>query len=290
MGSELQIDSIQKLKFLRETDGKHKSGLRVYYKSVRATKYTLLNHSSHRSVPKLYIDHTAGTAHGGYTITTTERSVKTTTGFSRFEYSLAPQRELEFIVTEEVVHTSDLMSDEALQGLLEKEGLALREQGILLEEMVTEIQEMIQRRALKKALTRVINGVADENDLSAWSKIEGNFMVPPAVLEPLAKKATINNEIQAHKRLLKAQTDTIDKITKTQARLRENIKGLEKVEAGDLLKRYLKDLNEQEDELLKANSSIKQLDEQIFAAQASLTTVNGQCIASAKAALHAVNE
>merc|ERR1712151_306045 len=99
-------------------------------------------------------------------------------------------------------------------------------------------------------------------------------MVPPAVLEPLANKATINNEIQAH-------TDTIDKITKTQARLRENIKGLEKVEAGDLLKRYLKDLNEQEDELLKANSSIKQLDEQIFAAQASLTTVNAQCIANA---------
>merc|ERR1712066_685796 len=115
-------------------------------------------------------------------------------------------------------------------------------------------------------------------------------MVPPAVLEPLANKATIHNEIQAHKRQLKAQTDTIDKITKTQARLRENIKGLEKVEAADLLKRYLKDLNEQEDELLKANSSIKQLDEQIFAAQASLTKVNAQCIANAKAALRDVNE
>jgi ubiquitin len=288
--SELQSNSIQKLKFLREAGGKHKSGLRVYYKSVRATKYTVMNHSSHRSVPKLYIDHTASTKHGGYTITTTERSVKTATGFSRFDYSLAPQRELEFVVTEEAVYTSDLVSDESLQGLLDKEGSALREQEILPEEMVTEIQEMIQRRALKKALTRVINCNADDNDLSAWNKIEGKFMVPRAVLEPMAKRATINNEIQAHKRSLKAQNDTIDKITKIQARLRENIKGLEKVNADDLLKRYLKDLNEQEDELLKANTSIKQLDEQIFAAQASLTAVNAECLANAKAALHAVND
>merc|ERR1712187_974765 len=100
----------------------------------------------------------------------------------------------------------------------------------------------------------------------------------------------INNEIQDHKRQLKAQNDTIDKITKIQARLRENIKVLEKVTADDLLKRYLKDLNEQEDELLKANSSIKQLDDQIFAAQASLTAVNAECLANAKAALNAVNE
>jgi ubiquitin len=288
--SELQSKTIQTLKFLREVGGKHMRGVRVHYKSVRGTKYTVVNHSSDRSVPRLYIDHTASPAHGGYTITTTERSVKTATGFSRFDYSLAPQQELECIVMEEAVHASDFTSDEALQGLLEKEGEALKEQQILTEEKLADIQEMIQRRALVKALTRVINCNTDEKDLSAFSRLQGKFAVSETVLEPMAKKVKMNGEIQTYTRQLKAQNDTIEKITKIQARLRENIKGLEKVSADDLLKRYLKDLNEQEDELLKASKSIEELNEQIFQTQASLTAVSAECVTNAKVALQAANE
>ena len=289
--TQLQSNTVQKIKFLKEQGAKHKNAVRVYYKSVRATKYEIVNHSAGRSVPKLYIDHTASTAHSGYTITTTEASVKTATGFSRFEYSLAPQQELECVVCEEAMYHTDLSSDSAIRALLENNAEELMEQNVLTAEMVTEMNDMISRRALKKALQRVINGYADASDYSEWTKeASRKFGMPTSVLEPMAKKAKIGEDIEAQKRLLNAQNETIKTIDRIQSRLRENIKGLEKVSAGELLTRYLKDLNEQEDALLKANKQIELLNDEIYAEQAKLAAVNADGIANAKRALQACDE
>ena len=109
----------------------------------------------------------------------------------------------------------------------------------------------------------------------------------PAVLALMDKKEAIAAEIAAQKRLTTAQAATIDKITKIQGRLRENIKGLEKVSAGDLLKRYLKDLDTQEDQLLAASAAIEALNDRVFDASARLASARLECGKCVKAALEA---
>merc|ERR1712144_79879 len=55
-------------------------GAKLMHKCIKTTRYTLRNNSTDRKVEKLYVDHTAGTQHGGFVITTTERRVKAVTG------------------------------------------------------------------------------------------------------------------------------------------------------------------------------------------------------------------
>merc|ERR1711988_1625703 len=54
------------------------------------TRYVLRNNGTRR-IPRLYVDHTASPAAGGFTILTTDRAVKTVTGFSRYSFDLQPQ-------------------------------------------------------------------------------------------------------------------------------------------------------------------------------------------------------
>ena len=61
-------------------------GMRVSYIARGETTYTIKNCSNEKSVGKLYVDHTASHMHGGYVITTTEKCIKSTATFARFEF------------------------------------------------------------------------------------------------------------------------------------------------------------------------------------------------------------
>jgi cob(I)alamin adenosyltransferase len=54
--------------------------------------------------------------------------------------------------------------------------------------------------------------------------------------------------------------DHVKKIFNNQYRLRENIKSLENVQNSVLVERYLKDLNQEEDDLRKANKEVELLE------------------------------
>merc|ERR1719181_77633 len=61
-------------------------------------------------VPVLYIDHTADSSRGGFTITSDEHRVKDVTGFSRFELTLASEEERELVVEEEASYETEVAS------------------------------------------------------------------------------------------------------------------------------------------------------------------------------------
>jgi hypothetical protein len=70
-----------------------------------------------------------------------------------------------------------------------------------------------------------------------------------------ARLAEVNRKINSHQEYIK-------QVFQNQARLRENIKSLEKVSNSSLVDRYLKDLNQEEDNLIKTRQAIDHLERQ----------------------------
>jgi len=75
------------------------------------------------------------------------------------------------------------------------------------------------------------------------------------VLFHRSKKQELQRQMNVH-------NDHIKKIFENQSRLRDNIKSLEKILDSDLVRRYLKDLNRQEDDLNSTRKNITELVEE----------------------------
>jgi chromosome segregation ATPase len=91
--------------------------------------------------------------------------------------------------------------------------------------------------------------------------------------------AGLESEIQSRKRNMQSQRQVIENVKQVQMRLRENIKGLEKIESKStetLLKRYLTDLNKQEDQLVAANKAIGGSEDEIFNREQMLNSVRAK--------------
>jgi len=111
-------------------------------------------------------------------------------------------------------------------------------------------------------LNLVLNGSYGERDIINWRS--GSSISTPTVFEgklqqiPLISKSLLDklevvlNHHSKKKeiaRRIQVFNDHIRKIFENQSRLRENIKSLEKILDSDLVRRYLKDLDTQEDDL-----------------------------------------
>ena len=295
--------------------------LNVRYKATRVTKYSISNPSLTQSVPKLYIDHTASTKNGGYTIITTDKCVKSTTGFGRFLHTLGPQEQLEFVVEEEATYTKRLTTEKEIRDFIKKEKVGgHHEMGKhMFLYHVNCIEAMLMRKALLGVLSRITNSRANVfmDELEEWYTVVkkaisfwqhdrknenshysygrnplntlyscvvgkssqafnnaddsddssgyfGNSVQEEdfdRILSLLMEITKCKTQITTYNREKETQKSTIDKIHQTQKRLRENIIGLEKVNAKELLKRYLDDLNSQEDELHAANVRIEKIND-----------------------------
>lgn len=67
-------------------------------------------------------------------------------------------------------------------------------------------------------------------------------------------------------RVLQANKSHVEKIYESQKRIRENIKAVEKLSLGDLVKRYADDLNKEEDDLIATREATERLEGQEMAA------------------------
>eukprot|EP00747_Dinoflagellata_sp_TGD_P060790 gnl/TRDRNA2_/TRDRNA2_152199_c0_seq1.p1 gnl/TRDRNA2_/TRDRNA2_152199_c0~~gnl/TRDRNA2_/TRDRNA2_152199_c0_seq1.p1 ORF type:complete len:779 (-),score=159.35 gnl/TRDRNA2_/TRDRNA2_152199_c0_seq1:307-2643(-) len=286
---ELQTKSVEYVELLRPAGEQQPFGVRVYHKAVKVTNYAIVNNGD-RTIPKIYIDHTASPSHGGYSITTTANCIKNVTGFSRFAFTLVPHQELAVVVHEEAEYPTDLVADVAIRGFLDKEAPKLVAAGILSEEVMASIRQLLSRRSLRSLLTRMAQDISKNGDKEQLEKLSSSFNGLQPLVSTMERKASLTANLDTARRKLRTQDATIEKITQIQARLRENIKGLEKVRADSLLKRYLEDLNTQEDELRKANSEIESLHEQIFSIQAKVDATQAECLAKAKETLQVFRE
>jgi len=251
-----------------DCSGRQKNdGIQVCYQAKRETKYTIKNCSSEKSVSKLYVDHTASPLHGGFVITTQDKCVKKTANFSRFEFNLAPEQEIEFCVKEEAQYGRQLRSLYDLLSFHKKIIPQLVASNKVSKQFMSDLEGLIALRQLKEELTKLRNGHINQADIDRCKVIMTKSYLR-VVIQETEKWLVLKNKIEEKKRSIKTQKSNKEDIKEIQARLRENIKNFEHVvnnsATNKLLERYLKDLNKQEDELINCNKLVEKLTGEIF--------------------------
>lgn len=257
------------VKYNVTTEGvRQPAGCVLSQRHIIVTTYTMKNNNIDRVIPKLYVDHSASSAHNGYVITTkSDNLIKAVTGFSRYQFKLLPQKEITFDVTEEAVFENSFSSTSELTNLINTRALPLLQQGCMSQETLDILKGMVKHQELLAMLRSIEQASFSENDFHKWQ--QGSAVDPigqqksllqqpltemvPGILSMNERIASINNKISAFE-------EHIRKVFTNQERLRNNIKSLEKVTGSELVKRYLSDLNTEEDDLISTRKQISQLE------------------------------
>lgn len=242
--------------------GKHCSVVMTRKKRI-TTQYAVKNNSS-RVVPKFYIDHSASAASGGFTIVTSERGVKAVTGFSRFEFQLPSQAEIEFDVAEEAEFDESIVGESNLREFLLSRAKVLASKGILSKEFQEQLEQHLLHVQNKRMLTRcqTPSALTEANLQEMTGDTSG--MLPQNFVSLVQKLFSARSVIfEVQRKIVQTQARE-RKVYENQARLRQNIQSMEKVrDCGTLLTRYLEDLNKDEDDLQKARVMIEADEEDV---------------------------
>jgi len=239
------------------------------------------------SVP-LYIDHAASSADGGYAIVSEERSIKMTPAqnFSRYAFALAPREELLFSVDERAVTTRRASRPSEVKRLLESEQFRDGAGGDVLDSPTRAALVAMMARAdrdeLLDTVEREIGGDASHigahvtaKELLAWRSAGS---LPASMLGSLDTLHALKAQRAEGQRKIGLAQAHVAEIFVNQDRLRENIRSLEKVGPNVLMKRYLSDLDKEEDDLIGTRKAIATIEEQgakILAEMAALKLAVG---------------
>jgi hypothetical protein len=283
-------DEVVDVEFVRDGDGK-KFGINIWYKSVLKTKYKLENNGE-TAVQRLYVDHSAYSHNNGYTITTEEHAVKSVTGFKRFEFALAIDEDREFEVCEEAVYCSRVTDTSSLENFATKTLPSLLSGGTIKGDLASELEAVISWRRLKEAVIKIRDGSWLPSSLAVVKHLFTKEYLR-VIVQDCEKMNGLSSQVEDQKRFLNGRKVVITNIKDVQERLRENIKGLEKVSGSKsveaLLSRYLKDLNAQEDELVKCNKQIDSAEEQVYRLTQMMDALRAGIQTSCRKALATIN-
>jgi len=170
---------------------------------------------------------------------------------------------------------------------MKRKGKALEEGGILSNKKVEEIKKMVQTKEKKEALIVIKTRDITDQYLNKWKS--GSELNPKSgpllskeVLKEAEKAIKIKTQINKIKRDSATAQKQIDKIFSNQSRLRENIKLLSTaMPKSDLMTRYLKDLDKEEDEVKQARKNIAQHQEDILKLEKQLAEAKADAVRKA---------
>jgi len=259
------------------------------HRQTVTTRYVVKNNGTRR-VPCLYIEHTARTDRGGFTITSTEHCVKSTTGWSRYSLAVEPEAEIVLEVLEEVDYEERLsMTEDGITTFLSNRAEALRTKNVLQQTVIDELanaRERLRLGVVVRALTRPVS--ISEEQLIGWKGRETTYN-PDGVqgqIDDLLEQVSKLHGIEGEKTELVRKQDQdrvrVEKIFENQSRLRENIKSMEAVRTGSLLDRYMNDMDKEENDLIEARKRIEAAEESKAALSQEATKLTLQISMKAK--------
>eukprot|EP00730_Choanoeca_flexa_P003362 TRINITY_DN11382_c0_g2_i5.p1 TRINITY_DN11382_c0_g2~~TRINITY_DN11382_c0_g2_i5.p1 ORF type:complete len:852 (+),score=291.45 TRINITY_DN11382_c0_g2_i5:55-2556(+) len=252
-------------------------GLSLAYKATEVTRYTLTNNAPEGDAPvAVYIDHQASMDNNGYSIVTLEDVVKQSAGFARYEKTLAPGQTITFEVHEEASYQSKRNMRSVRAMLSNPSSRKLIFGPLIPQDVRTLLLEQLAAIDIRKLLNTLQFGDVEEDMLQkAQKQLAADYpdlelkhlddIVQGKVGQLTAKYIQLRGQKDDQRQAQKEAESNIVTIQQDQARLRENIKSLEKVDAADLLKRYMQDLNHTEDELLEARKLCRAVDQTVTA-------------------------
>ncbi|CAF0772758.1 unnamed protein product [Rotaria sordida] len=227
---------------------------------LKRTRYLIKNNSLNRPVTKFYIDHVADPSLGGYVVTTQKKCIKSVMGFSRFELKLEPQQEIEFIVDEQAEHSKKIFEASALESFLEKQVPELLQLKLIDEKTINLIQKIITHKYVQQVLRHMIDNTITDSQIRTWTPKRD--LLPTSLFDKAVAIVDIQLALRELDKTIKSLEAHIKSIFENQERIRQNIKSLEKIDKSDLMIRYLKDLNTEEDDLQQTRREIKTMQDE----------------------------
>mmetsp|Transcript_22741 Transcript_22741/g.31198 ORF Transcript_22741/g.31198 Transcript_22741/m.31198 type:complete len:684 (-) Transcript_22741:57-2108(-) len=248
------------------------SGLLLHYEKSRTTRYELTNNSDVDEV--VYIDHTASPQLNGFMIITkSKNAIKSTTSFCRYRFQLKGGESLDFEVVERASFEERICAENSIASFLNSKALSLLESGIMSNETAAEISSFVRTKEQMRALSTIESESFSETNYKNWLKGSAivfdadqgkdTRIVPDELFANVRKVLDIRSNIENVKSSIRVHESHIEKVFVNQNRLRENIKSLEKMSTSDLVTRYLRDLDQQEDDLNKTRATIDQLNKDL---------------------------
>ena len=236
------------------------TGIDLQQVYIKRTRYLIKNNSLNRPVAKFYIDHVADPSFGGYVVMTQKKCIKSVMGFSRFELALEPQQEIEFIVDEQAKHSKKIFEAVALETFLEKQVPDLIQLKLIDDKTVNLIKKIIAHKFVQQVLRFMIDSTITDNQIRTWSTKRD--LIPTSLYDKALAIVNAQLVLRELDSKIKSRESHIKSIFENQDRIRQNIKSLEKIEKSDLMMRYLKDLNTEEDDLQATRREIKTMQDE----------------------------
>jgi len=234
--------------------------IKIRKKVFRKTVYTVVNHSADMDVPRFYIDHNAGVKYGGFVITTEGDSkfpnarIKNVTGFSRYMFRIAKNATLVFEVDEHAFFTEHLNVDYGLETFIEKRMPKL---------VVNELMDPKWEGPIRKAEASRKQRAALSTIFYSRSWIDRNAtMLPVDIVKAVSMITKMKESLKEHQSTMQVKNAYQSEIFKNQERLRLNIKSMEKMAESPLLRRYMQDLDKEEDQLIATRELMSKLKEE----------------------------
>ena len=258
---ELQESIINRVELInsKSKGNENAIGVRLFYINKKLTEYVIQNNSTEKTVNKFYVDHTADALNGGYAITTKDKCIKSVEGFSRFALTVKPQEKVEFVVIEEAQFSMDRTDFYSLESFVNKQVPDLLKGKVkgLTNEVVDALKKIVGRKDLIEALKKMSAENFTEKEFLKWVEIYFDTKIlGPSLKEKLIRTLNIRNKINEGNTMSTSANEAVLRNHQNQSRIRENIKSLEKMPTSDLMKRYLRDMDKEEDDLklLKAEA------------------------------------
>lgn len=255
--SQERSRAVVKVSEIISDDEEGTEGVVLQTKVEIRTTYKMKNNGE-LLVPKLYINHTASTSHGGFAITTDADCVKTvpSKSFARYSKQLLPSEEVVMQVHEEACIETSIRGVSQVKSFLKEQAPALLASDLLSTELMSSLESLVRRQQLLGVLSTVIQrGTLDP---SSWR----SKMTLPSSWDELLDKCRQLNSIRARKGEVRRMIDDLGShssaIYTSQERLRANIKSLEKMPGSDLMARYMRDLDREEDDLIQTRAKIEE--------------------------------
>jgi chromosome segregation ATPase len=266
------------------------TGCKVKRHKVITTTYHV-NNCSDRSIDNFYIEHCASSQHGGFVIVTDTNCIKSVTGFSRYKVPVASLGNCEFAVVEEAFYEENYSVSTASYSILNNRDVAAS--GKLDQSLRNELQEAVNRELLKDLFSSIARSQrkCDEGSMKKLADLVASCSQSlktktSQLMSELDSLDALRENLVVNQRQTAVAKKEIDTVCSNQSRLRDNLERLSKEHASSVVvRRYLEDMNRDEDTLMAARKKILELEETeialkktIAAAESAVREATGSCM------------
>ena len=241
------------------------TGCKVTRHKVVSTTYHVSN-CSDRPIENLYIEHCASSQHGGFVITTTTNCIKNVTGFSRFKVTVPALGNCEFVVREEAFYEETFSLNSCSISILNDRAVA--SSGKLDQALRDELLEAVNQDVLKGLFSSIARSQRKGDEGSMKKLAELGASCKEAVQKQISQLISELDTVDAHRenlivlqRQLGVATKEIETVCSNQSRLRDNLERLKEHTSSVVVRRYLEDMNRDEDTIGVARKKISELEE-----------------------------